>query len=342
MNSVFDTLFLPINQGLISAVNTDDSVGIFNAQMHPMLNNFSKSVRVQQNFKPYADQLKGAGFSVEGMDNFEAKSLDIAFIHAPQNRMEAEALIAQVALFLKDGGSFICVAENKAGGNRLAKLLAKIGLSDVQNISKNKARVCFGVKNHLDMDFIQSCIKDGAMRHSSKIDHMTQPGIFGWDKVDVGSKILAGLFEKELTGRVADFGCGYGYLSVQALQSCDKIRTLYGFDADIRAVETCRLNCEEIDSTTVLHHEWVDLMRPAPVKNLDHIIMNPPFHAQKKADVSIGVAFIKNAHAALAKNGVLWMVANAHLPYEAALNDLFLNVEKPFEGKGFKVFMAQK
>ena len=44
----------------------------------------------------------------------------------------------------------------------------------------------------------------------------------------------------------------------------------------------------------------------------------------------------------LAAHGKLWMVANRHLPYEAALREHFRNVEElPGDG-GFKLFHATR
>jgi len=75
---------------------------------------------------------------------------------------------------------------------------------------------------------------------------------------------------------------------------------------------------------------------------LDFIVMNPPFHEGKKTDFSIGLGFIKSSAAALSPRGVLYVVANAHLPYEDLLQAEFKTVEKLHEGGGFKVFTAHK
>ena len=87
---------------------------------------------------------------------------------------------------------------------------------------------------------------------------------------------------------------------------------------------------------------WADLNKPTTLKNLDFIIMNPPFHEGKSTDIGIGKAFIENAHTALKKHGELYMVANAHLPYEDTLKQTFFKLEKLFEGSGFKIYKATK
>jgi 16S rRNA (guanine1207-N2)-methyltransferase len=86
---------------------------------------------------------------------------------------------------------------------------------------------------------------------------------------------------------------------------------------------------------------WEDLRRlPPDLPRLDFIVMNPPFHEGKKTLPEAGQAFIKTASQALKPNGALYMVANTHLPYEAALAQSFKNVKPLAVEKGFKVIHA--
>ena len=50
----------------------------------------------------------------------------------------------------------------------------------------------------------------------------------------------------------------------------------------------------------------------------------------------------KEVIALLKKGGVLWIVANRHLPYEAELKDAFKRVEMIADSGGYKVFEAVK
>ncbi|MDT9081655.1 methyltransferase, partial [Escherichia coli] len=72
---------------------------------------------------------------------------------------------------------------------------------------------------------------------------------------------------------------------------------------------------------------WADATqgRPGP---FDAVVMNPPFHNGRAADPALGLAFIRAAAHALTPSGTLWMVANRHLPYEAALREAFREVEE--------------
>jgi 16S rRNA (guanine1207-N2)-methyltransferase len=79
-----------------------------------------------------------------------------------------------------------------------------------------------------------------------------------------------------------------------------------------------------------------------PAKGLNWVVMNPPFHEGALTASSVGVAFIRVAADMLRARGTLWMVANAHLPYEAHLAAAFANITKIAEGEGYKIYKAVK
>ena len=88
---------------------------------------------------------------------------------------------------------------------------------------------------------------------------------------------------------------------------------------------------------------WADLRRPLEgLADFDFVVMNPPFHDGGAEDKALGVAFIAAASQMLSKRGVCWLVANRHLPYEAALTAAFSSVTVKGDGGGYKIFEARK
>ena len=67
-----------------------------------------------------------------------------------------------------------------------------------------------------------------------------------------------------------------------------------------------------------------------------------PFHTGRDADPSLGLAFIAAARGMLAPDGALWLVANRHLPYDAALSAAFLTVEEAGGDSAFRVIRATR
>ncbi len=306
-----------------------------NGQLHSDLD---MSVQVQQYFKPYVDGLECAGYNVSS-DFPERELFDSVWILVPKNSVEAQYIIARGVELLADDGVLYVAADNKAGGTRLSKWMQQIGFDDVQSESRNKARLCWAIRQG---DFnLDASILAGQSRRILQGRFVSQAGVFGWDKIDKGSEILVQHFSDDFKGKGADFGCGYGFISDFLLRNYPKISKLYCLDADARAIDICSENLDEFDAEKAFL--WCDLTTVQPeLRNLSFVVMNPPFHDGKKQDIAIGHAFIKNAHAALKRNGVLYMVANAHLPYERTLAQCFFQVEKLYEKQGFKIYKAVK
>jgi len=78
------------------------------------------------------------------------------------------------------------------------------------------------------------------------------------------------------------------------------------------------------------------------VAAVDAVVMNPPFHTGRSADPSLGRGFIATAARILSPSGSLWMVANRHLAYEAAMSDLFAQVQEMTGDTRFKVLRAAR
>ncbi len=165
----------------------------------------------------------------------------------------------------------------------------------------------------------------------------TVAGIFSADGIDPASRLLATALPGRIKGRVADFGSGWGYLASETLKR-DAVDTLDLIEADNAALDCARINIT--DPRARFH--WADATTWKSEKPLDAIIMNPPFHEGRKGVPELGQGFIRNAAANLAPSGHLYMVANRHLPYEAALRECFRNVDELVGDNRFKLFAASR
>lgn len=292
-----------------------------------------------QYFKPAADILVRAGFISKPIIEVERDSYDIIFMLLPKNMIEARYDFARVYQMLVPGGLLICAGDNNAGGKRLASLFRAFGFGDIVSVSRNKARCVRGVKGVCDDGFIDQMLREGVEQDILGGDFISQPGIFGWNKIDTGSHILTEFIPKNLQGRGADFGSGYGYLSRFVFENSEKVEMVYCIDADFRSVELCAKNLQTYGKR--VSYFWRDLTATqSDYQDLDFVVMNPPFHTGKKTDISVGVSFIETARSVLKKGGHLYMVSNVHLPYEDILRGRYSRVEVMYEGRGFKVHDA--
>lgn len=292
----------------------------------------------QSFFKPDVDELVQHGFSVSS--EISGENYDAVLCLFPKNMIEAQYMIAQALQVLSIGGTLICAAENKAGGSRLQKMLQQFSLSDISHESKNKCRVVWGKAISVNQNLVTKSLEKGSVQYIADNKFLSQPGVFGWNKIDKGSEILTRYIPSDIKGKGADFGCGYGFLAQHLMQNCAKVKHLICLDADKRAVDICAQNLN--DYIGRFECVWADLTKTQKLPTLDFIVMNPPFHEGVKQDVEIGRKFVQNAYGSLRRGGRLWMVANAHLPYEDILNDIFFECTKHHEGQGFKVYEALK
>jgi 16S rRNA (guanine1207-N2)-methyltransferase len=344
MDNVTATLFYPFAKGRIAYPGAGKTVAILGASPHQGLEGFRVSeLYLQQYFKPAALRLQEGGFFVHSLFDAAEESFDYVLAALPKNDTEARYTAAQGLTALKEGGIFLCAADNKAGGGRLLKILESFGGKDVQQISKHKARAAWMIKRDINKKAVHDALTAGRLQKISGGDFVSVPGIFSWNRVDCGSEMLCAHLPETLKGRGADFGCGYGVLSHHVLRGCAGIEAFNCIDADYRALRACQENLKEFSQKIPLRFFWEDLTAPLSVlSDLDFVVMNPPFHEGKTTDPGIGSAFIKTAADSLRSGGMLWMVANAQLPYEPALEGAFSSYRKIFEGDGFKIFCAEK
>lgn len=261
-------------------------------------------------------------------------SADGAMIYAPPGVLERRYALALALKALKVGGRLDVMAPKDKGGSRLKKELQAFGV-EVGESAKAHHRRCVVIRPEM-MTGIDEAIEAGAPRLVEGLEAWSQPGVFAWDRIDAGSLLLARTVPA-LKGAGADLGCGYGALATVVLGS-PVVTALRLIDLDRRAIEAARKN---VDDPRV-SFEWADVRTLEAVGDLDFIVTNPPFHDGGAEDKRLGQAFIRQAAAMLGKGGVLWLVANRHLPYEADLNAAFKRVRMAADAGGYKLFEAVK
>lgn len=262
-------------------------------------------------------------------------SADAAWILAPPGTLERDFVLAHALRALKPGAPLTAFAPKDKGGSRLRKTLEAFGCEVIEDARKHHR---FGsVKRPAELLSLTASIAAGAPRIVPALGMWSQPGVFSWDRPDPGSARLLEVLPP-LKGRGADLGCGVGLLTRGVLAS-PAVTALACADIDRRAVACAEHNLDDPRVSVV----WADVRRPLDgLGDLDFVVMNPPFHDGGAEDRALGVAFIAAASRMLAKRGVCWLVANRHLPYEAALADAFSTVAVKAEGGGYKIFEARK
>jgi len=281
---------------------------------------------------PHARQFSPLSPGAERLE--EAVGLDNVAMLAPPGAIERRAVLAMALRALQPGAPLLAMAPKDKGGGRLAKDLADLGCACVES-AKRHHRICL-TRDSGDAEAIEAAIRAGAPRLSETLGLWTQPGVFSWDRLDPGTALLADHLP-QFSGRGADFGCGLGVLAHRILASA-RVKSLLMVDVDRRAVDLCARNVADSRVRIV----WDDVRRLKKPEPLDFVVMNPPFHDAGRENKGLGLAFIERAAEVLRSGGACWLVANRHLPYEAALEEKFRSVAPVATAGGFKVIEAVK
>lgn len=341
-NNISTLLFYPFEKGLLEHPDMQSKTLFWNLQYCPQVDDFGNR-DVIQSFKPDADIWQGQGVKIypqfSGPDLYKN-----IFVVLPKQKELALYMMAQSLQNLEDEGLFMAVAANDAGGKNIEKWLMEMGVTSY-SASKNKCRIVWGHRKNIKQDVVNTYIKNGLVQkiNIDGNEYYTKLGIYGWNKIDKGSKLLIENLNDDLKGVGADFGCGYGYLSNAILNKCKNIEKLYVLEGDYNALQCAKENLTTQHSDENIEFNWIDLTKPlSTIKNLDWVIMNPPFHEGKKINIDVGQNFILQSANVLKKNGALYMVSNVHLPYEKILQNSFLKIEKICEKDGYKVYRCIK
>lgn len=331
-----ETLFLPFKAGLLPWPAAP--VLFLRARFGPVLAGFP-NVICEQSFKPEADLLTNAGFRLAPAD--ETIAYPLVLVLLPRQRQEARALLARAASRTSPGGRVVVCAGNQDGARSgEADLRALLGAATVE--SKHKCRVCWSdtLSGEIARNLLEAWLELDAPRPLEDARFVSRPGLFAWDHVDAGSRLLADQLPATLAGDAADLGAGFGYLSARLLERCPAVQSVDLYEAEARALALAEQNLRNFPSPARLGFHWHDVTQGLPTRH-DVILTNPPFHGLTRTDrPDLGQQFIRAAADALRANGELWLVANRHLPYEALLMARFQRVVTVADEAGFKVLRA--
>lgn len=287
-----------------------------------------------------ADRTEGAvQFSplvpgASALEDQAAGSLAAMVMLAPPGTVERSYAMAQALRALAAAAPLTVLAPKDKGGSRLRKELEAFGC-DVAEDARRHHRICTTVRP-ASIAWIDEAIAAGAPQHVEPPGFWSQPGVFAWDRIDPGSALLLEHLPP-LAGRGADLGCGIGVLS-RAVLAASAVTELTLVDLDRRAVEAARRNIVDPRARFV----WTDLRREVGgLGGLDFVVTNPPFHDGGAEDRALGQAFVRRSASLLRRGGRLLLVANRHLPYEAALKASFRSVALRVEAGGYKVYEAE-
>jgi len=184
------------------------------------------------------------------------------------------------------------------------------------------------------------------------LSFFSKPGIFGWDKIDVGSELLMTTIihddrlQSAKFGSVLDLGCGYGYLSMRVQQviaagDFPSMQYMYATDNNAAAIFASAKNLNSRKSK--LHCEVVADDCGANIdRKFDLLLCNPPFHQGFDNSWELTHKFLNQASRLIESDGIACFVVNRFIPLESIAEGYFSDVEIQTNDKRFKVALLKK
>lgn len=284
-------------------------------------------LRLVQGFRPDHDALFARGLKVVPTLEEAGQGHAAALVHLPRARAQGRDWVRAACAAVAPGAPVWVDGQKTDGIDSMQRdLRERVEL--MSNLTKSHGRI-------LRIDAAPAFDDWATGPIEPAPGFVTRAGVFSAEGVDRGSALLAAALPGDLKGRIVELGAGWGWLSAQILARAS-VKRLDLVEADHAALACARANVT--DPRAQFH--WADATRFAPELTPETVVMNPPFHQGRAGDPNLGAAFIRAAAAMLPPPGVLWMVANRHLPYESALASAFREVSEQGGDGGFKVIRA--
>ncbi|MDG4892010.1 class I SAM-dependent methyltransferase [Mesorhizobium sp. WSM4976] len=328
------TLFHPFEAEALPLPRKDARVLFLGAEPGFRLpEGFDAALHLVQGFRPHFRALQAAGYTVT--PHVEGQGYDMALVLAGRHRGQNELRIAEALERVAPGGLIVVAGGKEDGIDSLRKRINALASLEGHLPKHHGVAFWFRPAGPEAAAPLRAGNPDLVVDGGFK----TAPGMFSFDRVDAGSKLLVASLPYDLAGNVADFCAGWGYLAAEVLQRSQSLTALDLYEADFEALEAARLN---VHGAVEPRFFWTDLLTEAAERRYDAIVMNPPFHSGRAADPEIGAGMIRAASKALKPGGRLFMVANRQLPYEQVLSAAFASHAEIARDGMFKVLSARR
>ncbi len=333
------TLFHPFESGALPPHPSGERVLFVGAEpgfRRP--EGFAADIACVQGFRPAYLALARAGETVDPAAN--GQDYDAVLLLVGRHRGRNELYIAE-ALGRSRPGATVVVAGGKDDG--IASLRKRFEvLAPVDGHAPKHHGIAFWFRRPPDAAAVEAILRAENPEAVVEERFRAAPGMFSHDRADPGSTMLVAHLPDGISGDVADFGAGWGYIAATVATRFTAVRSIDLYEADYASLEAARANMAALAPETKAGFHWHDLLSEQVPRRYDWIVMNPPFHAARAGDPGIGQGMIAAAAKALKPGGRLAMVANAHLPYEQALGAAFKDVREIAREAGFKVIVARR
>lgn len=259
----------------------------------------------------------------------------IAVILIPKGRQLAQRWLARAAAALVAGGRLALVGPKDMGIQSMARDAEELlgGKGAVLGYKKGQRVIAF-TRPEVLPDAPAWTAQPGIAPGTWALIHVdtpagqfalkTLPGVFAYDGLDDGSRLLIENLSVTADDKVLDLGCGAGVIGVFAAR-CGACRVEM-VDSNLLAVAAAQRNLADLGLEKASAYAG-DALSETISTDFSLIVSNPPFHSGKAVDYHAAEAFIRQGSRALQPGGRMVIVANRFIRYDRLMGELFARVE---------------
>ena len=299
-----------------------------------------------------ANQLKNveAHFSHGLCGLSSPEPVDCVAIRLPKGRLPLLQLLWDGFHALRVGGACYVAGANREGIKPAIDLMGQlfgnvtiIGYGGGHRIARSEKKtsspVDSGALNVKWLDH-EAFLELSAEIGGNSVAAYSRPGVFAWDRLDEGTRLLAERMRINPDDSVVDLGCGNGILGLMAAKMAARGNVVL-LDSDAEAIRSATRSVEAnaLTNCTVLPNDAGSAVKTS---SFDVVVTNPPFHVGRRAEFDIANQFIEDAGEVLKPGGRFYLVANVRLPYENTIRDYFGGFRVECEEHGYKVLSSVK
>lgn len=289
-------------------------------------------------------QLQNLGFNAllndYSFDDLDHTHYDIIAMRIGKQKAISHRIVNQAPLILGNKGQLILAGTKQEGLQSIVKKLKTLApLLAKQRSKAQNEMYTFGSYDSGDIfdDHDYPSLRPSATLDD--INFISKPGIYGWQKIDLGSRLLINSIDQDAIkpGCTAlDLGCGYGFLSVIAAKRFGA--TITATDNNIAAVNACNANLKNHNCKgEAIISDCANSIKG----KFDLVLCNPPFHRGFNIKNTLTEKFLKSAKMHLKPNGAAYFVVNEFIPLEQTARPIFNTITLLNKSDGFKVFRLQ-
>jgi 16S rRNA (guanine1207-N2)-methyltransferase len=282
----------------------------------------------------------------DGLGAVRGEQFDRVLIDLPKGKALVQQILAEAFDVLGPGGMACLAGGNREGIKSYAALLGQVfGDVSVARIGGGHRVVC-AVKQATDPPTSASAgagadlVLSEVMVRGRAYQVASKAGVFSWQRLDDGTRLLLESMEVGEADRVLDLGCGCGIVGVVAATLAPSGH-IHLVDSQIAAIHAAQRTVEanQLSNATVLLSDVAWDVRDL---TFDVVATNLPFHLGVGSERVTALQFIDDAHDVLRSGGFLYLVSNLFLKYEPHVVQAFGNCETVCKNTRYKVLRARK